>query len=47
MSKISIDGLDPKHYIAINSGNGLSLIIIIKSSLNFFGSSGIAQTLIS
>jgi len=39
--------LPPEHYIGINSGTGLSLIIMITSSLNFYGKSGIAHTLIS
>ena len=47
ISNVSTVGVDPKHYIGINSGKGLSLIIIMTSSLNFLGSSGIAQTLIS
>ena len=42
---ISITGLDPKHFKGIVKGVGLSLIIIISSSLNSLGSSGIAQTL--
>jgi len=40
-------GFAPKAYIGIITGIGLSLIIIIKSSLNFLSSSGIAHTLIS
>lgn len=38
-------GLDPKHFNGIVMGVGLFFIMIISSSINGFGSSGIAHTL--
>ena len=46
-SIISTWGLHPVHCKGITIGEGLSLIITINSSLNFWGVSGNAQTLIS
>ena len=46
-SIISISGFYPRHWIGKITGIGLSWIITINSSLNLWGESGIAQTLIS
>lgn len=46
-SLMSTMGFDPRHFRGIVIGVGLFLIIIMSSSINVLGSSGIDQTLSS